>query len=120
MMVLFGVGTVILLFAVMNYINLTVAQTGFRAKEWPPAGCGASRGEIILKLILESTFLCVVAFVIALFLAAAVGARRIAAPRIENQHLAGYDAGRRGLLCRAYRGAGRHCGHHPGDDGIAL
>ncbi len=121
MMVLFGVGTVILLFAVMNYINLTVAQTGFRAKEMAARRLlGASRGEIILKLILESTFLCVVAFVIALFLAAAVGARRIAAPRIENQHLAGYDAGRRGLLCRAYRGAGRHCGHHPGDDGIAL
>ena len=32
-MILFGVGAVILLFAVMNYINLTVAQTGFRAKE---------------------------------------------------------------------------------------
>lgn len=46
-MILFGVGAVILLFAVMNYINLTVAQTGFRAKEM--AGrrlLGASRGEI--------------------------------------------------------------------------
>ena len=84
-MVLFGVGTVILLFAVMNYINLTVAQTGFRAKEMAARRLlGASRGEIILKLILESTFLCVVAFVIALFLAAAVepGASRLLGSKI--------------------------------------
>ena len=54
-MILFGVGAVILLFAVMNYINLTVAQTGFRAKEMAARRLlGASRGEIILKLILES------------------------------------------------------------------
>lgn len=72
-MILFGVGGVILLFAVMNYINLTVAQTGFRAKEMAARRLlGASRGEIILKLILESTLMCVTALVIAFFLAAAV------------------------------------------------
>lgn len=72
-MILFGVGAVILLFAVMNYINLTVAQTGFRAKEMAARRLlGASRGEIILKLILESTLMCVAALVIAFFLAAAV------------------------------------------------
>lgn len=84
-MILFGVGAVILLFAVMNYINLTVAQTWFRAKEMAARRLlGASRGEIILKLILESTFLCVVAFVIALFLAAAVepGASRLLGSKI--------------------------------------
>lgn len=84
-MILFGVGAVILLFAVMNYINLTVAQTGFRAKEMAARRLlGASRGEIVLKLILESTFLCVVAFVIALFLAAAVepGASRLLGSKI--------------------------------------
>ena len=84
-MILFGVGAVILLFAVMNYINLTVAQTGFRAKEMAARRLlGASRGEIILKLILESTFLCVVAFVIALFLAVAVepGASRLLESKI--------------------------------------
>ena len=84
-MILFGVGAVILLFAVMNYINLTVAQTGFRAKEMAARRLlGASRGEIILKLILESIFLCVVAFVIALFLAAAVepGASRLLGSKI--------------------------------------
>ena len=84
-MILFGVGAVILLFAVMNYINLTVAQTGFRAKEMAARRLlGASRGEIILKLILESTLMCVVAFVIAFFLAAAVepGASRLLGSKI--------------------------------------
>ena len=84
-MILFGVGAVTLLFAVMNYINLTVAQTGFRAKEMAARRLlGASRGEIILKLILESTFLCVVAFVIALFLAVAAepGASRLLESKI--------------------------------------
>ncbi len=72
-MILFGVGAVILLFPVMNYINLTVAQTGFRAKEMAARRLlGASRGEIILKLILESTLMCVAALVAAFFLAAAV------------------------------------------------
>lgn len=120
-MVLFGVGTVILLFAVMNYINLTVAQTGFRAKEMAARRLlGASQRRNHPQTDPRSTFLCVVAFVIALFLAAAVepGASRLLESKISIW--AGYDAGRRGLLCRAYRGAGRHCGHHPGDDGIAL
>ena len=72
-MILFGVGAVILIFAVMNYINLTVAQTGFRAKEMAARRLlGASRGEIVLKLILESTLLCAAAFVVAFLLAVAV------------------------------------------------
>lgn len=72
-MILFGVGAVILLFAVMNYVNLTVAQTGFRAKEMAARRLlGASRGEIILKLILESTLMCAGALVVAFFLAVAV------------------------------------------------
>ncbi|WP_418407843.1 ABC transporter permease [Alistipes sp.] len=72
-MILFGVGAVILLFAVMNYINLTVAQTGFRAKEMAARRLlGASRGEIVLKLILESTLMCVTSLIIAFFLAVAV------------------------------------------------
>jgi len=71
-MILFGVGAVILAFAVMNYINLTVAQTGFRAKEMATRRLlGASGGEIVMKLILESTAMCVVAFLAALLLAEA-------------------------------------------------
>ena len=69
-MILFGVGAVILIFAVINYINLTVAQTGFRAKEMASRRLlGASRGEIVAKFILESTLLCAFAFVIAFCLA---------------------------------------------------
>lgn len=46
-MILFGVGAVILLFAVMNYINLTVAQTGVPRQEmcrscWAPCAAKSS------------------------------------------------------------------------------
>lgn len=69
-MILFGVGAIILAFAVMNYINLTVAQTGFRAKEMATRRLvGASGGEVVLKFILESTLLCAAAFAVALCLA---------------------------------------------------
>lgn len=72
-MILFGVGAVILAFAVMNYINLTVAQTGFRAKEMAARRLlGASKGEVVLKLILESTLMCVAALAVAFCLAKAV------------------------------------------------
>lgn len=71
-MILFGVGAVILVFAVMNYVNLTVAQIGFRAKEMAARRLtGATRGGIVCKLILESTLLCAAALVVALFLAVA-------------------------------------------------
>lgn len=72
-LLLIAVGLVILIFAVMNYINLTVAQTGFRAKEMAARRLlGASRGEVVFKLILESTILCAVAFWFAFALALAV------------------------------------------------
>lgn len=71
-MILIGVGAVILVFAVMNYINLTVAQTGFRAKEMAARRLtGAARSGIVCKLILESTLLCAAALVVAFFLAVA-------------------------------------------------
>lgn len=71
-MILFGVGAVILAFAVVNYINLTVAQSGFRAKEMATRRlAGASQGEVVAKLILESTLLCATAFLVALTLAEA-------------------------------------------------
>lgn len=72
-MILFGVGAVILAFAVTNYINLTVAQSGFRAKEMATRRlAGAFGGEIVAKLVLESTLLCAAAFGVALCLAEAV------------------------------------------------
>ena len=60
--VLLGVGLVVLIFAVMNYISLTVAQAGFRAHEMGTRRLlGASRSNIFLKWILESTLFCAVA-----------------------------------------------------------
>lgn len=64
--ILLGMGLVVLVFAVMNYINLTVAQSGFRAREMAARRLlGASRGDIFLKWILESTLFCAAALIIA-------------------------------------------------------
>lgn len=69
-MILLSVGILILLFAVINYVNLTVAQTGFRAKEMAMRRLlGSTRGELFRRLILESTLLCLISFAIGLFLA---------------------------------------------------
>ena len=60
----------ILFFAVSNYINLTVANTGFRAKEMATRRLfGSSQHEISLKLIAESTLMMAVAFLIGFALA---------------------------------------------------
>ena len=66
MLILLGVGLVVLIFAVMNYINLTVAQAGFRAREMAARRLlGASQGNIFLKWILESTLFCAAALLFA-------------------------------------------------------
>lgn len=71
--ILFVAGAVILLFAVINYINLTAAQTGFRAKETATRRLlGASKREIVIKLILESTLMCCMAFLVAVLFAEAL------------------------------------------------
>ena len=60
----------ILFFAVSNYINLTVANTGFRAKEMATRKLfGSSQHEISLKLIIESTLMVAFSFVCGLVLA---------------------------------------------------
>ena len=67
------VGLLILLFAVINYINLTVAQTGFRAKEMATRRLyGSSKNVVIGKMIFESSFLCFTAFLIGYLVAFAV------------------------------------------------
>lgn len=69
-MILMSVGILILIFAVINYINLTVAQTGFRAKEMATRRLlGSSRSELFIRLILESTLLSFVSFLVGLLLA---------------------------------------------------
>ena len=60
----------LLFFAVSNYINLTVANTGFRAKEMATRRLfGSSQCQISLKLIAESTLMVAVCFAIGLALA---------------------------------------------------
>ena len=68
--ILTAVALVILLFAVMNYVNLTVAQSGKRAHEMAARRLfGAQRREIAMRFVGESMMLCVLAFMIALLLA---------------------------------------------------
>jgi putative ABC transport system permease protein len=63
-------GILILIFAVINYINLTAAQTGSRAKEMATRRLlGSSRGELFIRLMLESVLLCAVSFLMGLLLA---------------------------------------------------
>ena len=71
--VLMSVGILILIFAVFNYINLTVAQAGLRAKEMATRRLlGSSRKDLFFRLMLESTLLTVISFLVGLFLAIAV------------------------------------------------
>ena len=69
-LVLMSVGILILVFAVFNYINLTVAQAGQRAKEMATRRLlGSSRGELFMRLMLEATLLTVISFSIGCLLA---------------------------------------------------
>lgn len=69
--ILLSVGILILFFAVINYINLTVAQTSMRAKEMATRRLlGATKTEIVYRYISESVLLCTLAFLIAFGLAA--------------------------------------------------
>jgi len=62
---LFATGIVILLFAIMNYINLTVSLAGKRAKEMATRRLlGEGRGSIMRRLICESTLLCALSFAV--------------------------------------------------------
>ncbi len=72
LILLTAIALIILAFAVLNYINLTVAQTGFRAKEMATREfLGASQSEIFVRFMLESILMCAVAFVLGLLLAGA-------------------------------------------------
>jgi len=69
-LILLSVGVLILLFALINYVNLSVAQTGFRAKEMATRRLlGSSRGDLFRRLITESTLLIFISFFIGLLLA---------------------------------------------------
>ena len=67
-LILMSVGIVILLFAMLNYINLTVAQAGFRAKEMATRRLlGSSRSELFWRLMSESVLMCTMAMLLAIF-----------------------------------------------------
>ena len=68
--ILFAAVLAILFFAVSNYINLTVANTGFRAKEMATRRLFGSTGlRISIKLIAESTLMVALSFAIGVALA---------------------------------------------------
>ena len=70
---LFSIGLVILLFAIMNYINLTVALAGKRAKEMATRRLlGEGRIHVMWRLLGESMLLCVVSMLIGVVLAFAM------------------------------------------------
>lgn len=69
---LFIFGVVVLLFSVMNYVNLTVTQSSRRAKEIATRRLfGAQRSTVILQLVGESITMCLVALLIGIALALA-------------------------------------------------
>lgn len=71
-LVLMSVGILILIFAIFNYINLTVAQAGQRAKEMATRRLlGSSRRELFFRLMMESMLLTVFSFGFGLLLAVA-------------------------------------------------
>ena len=72
--VLMSVGFLILIFAVINYINLTVAQAGFRAQGMASGGLfvDAVGQALFMRLMLESTLLTFISLVIGVLLALAV------------------------------------------------
>lgn len=59
---------VILLLAVINYINLTIAKGGMRAKEMSVKKLlGSSRARLFMQFITDSVLMCLLAFVLAGF-----------------------------------------------------
>lgn len=70
LIILLSAGIAILIFAITNYINLTVAQTGFRAKEMACRRLlGGTKRSITQRLITESILMTAIAFVIGYTLA---------------------------------------------------
>ncbi|NER13032.1 FtsX-like permease family protein [Leptobacterium flavescens] len=68
--VLSVIALLILLLAIINYINLTIAQASFRGKEVAVKKLlGSSKRKLLTHFTLESVFLCLVALVFSLVLA---------------------------------------------------
>lgn len=68
--ILLAVGIVILLFSIFNYINLTNAISDKRAREMAMRRLvGATRGDVVVRLVSESVMLCAFSMAIAILLA---------------------------------------------------
>lgn len=68
--ILLVVGLILLISAIFNYVNLTVAQTGKRAKEMASRRLlGSSRGRIVCRYLSESFIFTTISFVIGCLLA---------------------------------------------------
>lgn len=65
--ILGAISLVILLLAVVNYINLTISRSSLRAKEIGiKRTLGASRNKVIKQFVIESSLICIGSFLIAL------------------------------------------------------
>lgn len=68
--ILFSMCVILLLFAVLNYINMTTALSGFRAKEMATRRLlGSSKAAIFFKMMAESTLFCLISMLVALVFA---------------------------------------------------
>ncbi len=58
-----GAGLLLLVFALLNYISLTVSQMGFRAREMSTRRLlGEQKSEILIRYIKEAFVLCIISF----------------------------------------------------------
>ncbi len=89
-MLLGGMCFLLLLFAILNYVNMTTALSGFRAKEMATRRLiGATKGGIFLKMIVESTIICAAAMTIAVLLGEAISP---AASKVLNYDISIFEA----------------------------
>ena len=64
--ILFAVGVVILLFSIINYVNLTVAQSGYRAREMATRRLfGCNKAGVAANMFMESLTMCAVSLALA-------------------------------------------------------
>ena len=64
--ILFAVGVVILLFSIINYVNLTVAQSGYRAREMATRRLfGCNKAGVAANMFMESLVMCAVSLALA-------------------------------------------------------
>ena len=80
----------LLAFAVLNYINMTTALTGFRAKEMATRRLvGAEKQSIFFKIITESAVICGISMLLAILLAEALAPT---ASRMIDYHVSIFEA----------------------------